>query len=312
MTAAAALRQRAGRSSCAARRCARSSPTRSPTLDARGARRRAGAGSGDDARAGDALVSTDPGAPDRVVAARRGGHARRRRRRAGCRARPPAGRGRRRPSAPRCSCGPPACCASAGCELAALEVRECAKPWPEADARRLRGDRLPRVLRARRDRARGAARRCCRCPGERNTLRYARARRRRRDLAVELPARDPVRDGRRGPRDRQRGACSSRPSSRRAARAVLVRALREAGVPPEALALLPGEGDVGAALVRDPRVHTIAFTGSVAVGLEIVRTRRRDRARPAAPQARDRRDGRQELRDRRRATPTSTRSSPRS
>src|SRR3712207_4721222 len=52
---------------------------------------------------------------------------------------------------------------------------------------------------------------------------------------------------------------------------VLVRALREAGVPPEALALLPGEGDVGAALVRDARVHTIAFTGSSAVGLEIVR-----------------------------------------
>jgi RHH-type transcriptional regulator, proline utilization regulon repressor / proline dehydrogenase / delta 1-pyrroline-5-carboxylate dehydrogenase len=52
---------------------------------------------------------------------------------------------------------------------------------------------------------------------------------------------------------------------------VLVRALREAGVPPEALALLPGEGDVGAALVRDPRVHTIAFTGSSAVGQEIVR-----------------------------------------
>ena len=55
-------------------------------------------------------------------------------------------------------------------------------------------------------------------------------------------------------------------------RGELVRALREAGVPPEALALLPGEGDVGAALVRDPRVHTIAFTGSSAVGLEIVRT----------------------------------------
>ena len=35
---------------------------------------------------------------------------------------------------------------------------------------------------------------------------------------------------------------------------VLVRALREAGVPPSALALLPGEGEVGAALVRDPRV----------------------------------------------------------
>jgi RHH-type proline utilization regulon transcriptional repressor/proline dehydrogenase/delta 1-pyrroline-5-carboxylate dehydrogenase len=37
------------------------------------------------------------------------------------------------------------------------------------------------------------------------------------------------------------------------------------------VSLLPGEGDVGAALVRDPRVQTIAFTGSGAVGLEIVR-----------------------------------------
>ena len=42
-------------------------------------------------------------------------------------------------------------------------------------------------------------------------------------------------------------------------------------MPPEALALLPGYGDAGAALVRDPRVHVIAFTGSSAVGLEIVR-----------------------------------------
>ena len=52
---------------------------------------------------------------------------------------------------------------------------------------------------------------------------------------------------------------------------VLTQALRESGVPPSALALLPGEGDVGAALVRDPRVHTIAFTGSNKVGLDIVR-----------------------------------------
>nr|MDQ4041555.1 aldehyde dehydrogenase family protein [Actinomycetota bacterium] len=50
----------------------------------------------------------------------------------------------------------------------------------------------------------------------------------------------------------------------------LVSALREAGVPPDALALLPGEGDAGAALVRHPGVHTIAFTGSATVGLEIV------------------------------------------
>ena len=51
----------------------------------------------------------------------------------------------------------------------------------------------------------------------------------------------------------------------------LVDALHEGGVPRDALALLPGYGDAGAALVRDPRVHVIAFTGSSAVGLEIVR-----------------------------------------
>jgi RHH-type proline utilization regulon transcriptional repressor/proline dehydrogenase/delta 1-pyrroline-5-carboxylate dehydrogenase len=52
---------------------------------------------------------------------------------------------------------------------------------------------------------------------------------------------------------------------------MLVRALHEAGVPADALGLLPGYGDAGAALVRDPRVHVIAFTGSSEVGLEIVR-----------------------------------------
>jgi RHH-type proline utilization regulon transcriptional repressor/proline dehydrogenase/delta 1-pyrroline-5-carboxylate dehydrogenase len=51
----------------------------------------------------------------------------------------------------------------------------------------------------------------------------------------------------------------------------LVSALREAGVPAGAISLLPGFGDAGEALVRHPGVHTIAFTGSSAVGLEIVR-----------------------------------------
>ncbi|MFM1813439.1 MAG: hypothetical protein RLZ98_134 [Pseudomonadota bacterium] len=41
-----------------------------------------------------------------------------------------------------------------------------------------------------------------------------------------------------------------------------VRLLHEAGVPPNVLHLLPGDGRVGAALVRDPRVKAIAFTGS--------------------------------------------------
>ncbi len=51
----------------------------------------------------------------------------------------------------------------------------------------------------------------------------------------------------------------------------LVEALHDAGVPRDALALLPGHGEAGAALVRDPRVHVIAFTGSAPVGLEILR-----------------------------------------
>ena len=45
-----------------------------------------------------------------------------------------------------------------------------------------------------------------------------------------------------------------------------------AGAPREVLAFLPGQGEtVGAALVRDPRVALVAFTGSKAVGLDIVK-----------------------------------------
>ena len=44
-----------------------------------------------------------------------------------------------------------------------------------------------------------------------------------------------------------------------------VRHLHQAGVPPAALQLLPGEGDVGAALVQDPRTRGVLFTGSTEV-----------------------------------------------
>jgi RHH-type proline utilization regulon transcriptional repressor/proline dehydrogenase/delta 1-pyrroline-5-carboxylate dehydrogenase len=48
--------------------------------------------------------------------------------------------------------------------------------------------------------------------------------------------------------------------------------LWQAGVPRDALQFLPGKGEtVGAALVRDPRVAIIAFTGSKAVGLDILK-----------------------------------------
>ncbi len=51
-----------------------------------------------------------------------------------------------------------------------------------------------------------------------------------------------------------------------------VRLLHEAGVPAEALHLLPGDGTVGAALVRDPRVRGVMFTGSTEVARLINRT----------------------------------------
>jgi RHH-type proline utilization regulon transcriptional repressor/proline dehydrogenase/delta 1-pyrroline-5-carboxylate dehydrogenase len=52
----------------------------------------------------------------------------------------------------------------------------------------------------------------------------------------------------------------------------VVQILHEAGVPPGVLAFLPGVGDeVGAYLVEHPHVAFVAFTGSKAVGLEIVR-----------------------------------------
>ncbi len=52
----------------------------------------------------------------------------------------------------------------------------------------------------------------------------------------------------------------------------LFEAFREAGLPPGVLHFVPGKGeDVGQALVDDPRVDVIAFTGSKQVGLEINR-----------------------------------------
>ncbi len=49
----------------------------------------------------------------------------------------------------------------------------------------------------------------------------------------------------------------------------LLRILEEAGLPPGAVNLLFGEDDAGAALVRDPRVAMVSFTGSIEVGREI-------------------------------------------
>ncbi|MEM9020635.1 MAG: proline dehydrogenase family protein [Planctomycetota bacterium] len=53
---------------------------------------------------------------------------------------------------------------------------------------------------------------------------------------------------------------------------VMAKLFWQAGVPRSVLQFLPGKGEtVGAALVRDPRISTTAFTGSKAVGLDIIR-----------------------------------------
>lgn len=53
---------------------------------------------------------------------------------------------------------------------------------------------------------------------------------------------------------------------------ILTDALRAAGAPDGVLQFCPAPGEtVGAALVRDPRVSVIAFTGSKAVGLDIIK-----------------------------------------
>ena len=51
-----------------------------------------------------------------------------------------------------------------------------------------------------------------------------------------------------------------------------VRLLHEAGIPPQALQLVGGDGEIGAALVADLRIAGVAFTGSTSVAQKINRT----------------------------------------
>ncbi|WP_375261562.1 bifunctional proline dehydrogenase/L-glutamate gamma-semialdehyde dehydrogenase PutA [Palleronia sp.] len=60
------------------------------------------------------------------------------------------------------------------------------------------------------------------------------------------------------------------------------RLLHEAGVPREALQLLPGAGDIGAKLTSDSRLDGAAFTGSTEVA-RLIKCAMAENARPAAP-----------------------------
>jgi RHH-type proline utilization regulon transcriptional repressor/proline dehydrogenase/delta 1-pyrroline-5-carboxylate dehydrogenase len=64
--------------------------------------------------------------------------------------------------------------------------------------------------------------------------------------------------------------------------ALAVDHLHAAGVPRAALQLLPGDGAIGAALTRDPRVAGVAFTGSTATA-QAIRRSMADHLDPTAP-----------------------------
>ena len=65
--------------------------------------------------------------------------------------------------------------------------------------------------------------------------------------------------------------------------AAVVRLVHEAGVPADVLRIVTGGADVGQALVADPRVAGVAFTGSTATARRIARTLLDDETRPLIP-----------------------------
>ncbi|HEY6636973.1 MAG TPA: aldehyde dehydrogenase family protein, partial [Solirubrobacterales bacterium] len=214
--------------------------------------------------------STDPGTPSRVVA-----HAGRATESDAAAAVEAATRGfpdwASRPAADRAEVlrGGAARLRERRLELAALQVRECGKPWGEADADVCEAiDFLEYYARAGIQLERGCE--LLQVPGERNTMRYTP----RGVVAVISPWNFPlaIPTGMAAAGLAAGNAVVLKPAEQSPGAALmLVEALHAAGVPPDALSLLPGFGDAGAALVRDPRVHVIAFTGSSTVGLEILR-----------------------------------------
>ena len=225
---------------------------------------------GGDIAADETFSSTDPGSPERIVA-----WAGRSSEQDAAAAVEAGGRGFRqwseRSAAERAEVLRAAAAILRGrrLELAALQVRECAKPWPEAD-----GDVCEAIdfleYYAREALVLDGGRELVQVPGERNTMRYAP----RGVAAVIAPWNFPlaIPCGMTAAALAAGNAAVLKPAEQAPASAgALVNALHEAGVPRAALSLLPGYGEVGAALVRHPGVHTIAFTGSSAVGLEILR-----------------------------------------
>jgi RHH-type proline utilization regulon transcriptional repressor/proline dehydrogenase/delta 1-pyrroline-5-carboxylate dehydrogenase len=226
---------------------------------------------GGDARtSGSSFPSTDPGDPSRVVAVAVAGvdddvAAAVARAQDGFRSWSAAPAAERAAALVRAA----ACLRERRLELAALQVRECAKPWPEADGDVCEAiDFLEYYARAAIEL--DAGRPLVQVPGERNQLHYSA----RGVVAVISPWNFPlaIPCGMTAAALATGNAVVLKPAEQSPGCALrLVEALRAGGVPADAISLLPGFGSVGARLVADPGVHTIAFTGSQPVGLEIVR-----------------------------------------
>jgi RHH-type proline utilization regulon transcriptional repressor/proline dehydrogenase/delta 1-pyrroline-5-carboxylate dehydrogenase len=228
---------------------------------------------GRERRAGDELVSTDPGRPERVVALAAGAtpaeadHA-------VAVARAAFGGWAATPVTERAAAllRAAAWMRERRASLAALAVRECAKPWPEADADVCEAiDFLEFYARAAIELQGGGGPELLQVPGERNELRYAP----RGVCAVIAPWNFPIAI----PTGMTAAALATgntvvlKPAEQAPGCGLrVVEALRAGGVPADAIALLPGAGEAGAALAANPDVATIAFTGSGAVGLELLRT----------------------------------------
>ncbi|MFL5895540.1 MAG: aldehyde dehydrogenase family protein [Thermoleophilaceae bacterium] len=224
----------------------------------------------DDGRGTTTFESTDPGAPSRVVAvAARGGEDEAAAAVGAAAEAFPHWRARSAEQRAQVLIGAAEIMRGRRLELAALCVRECAKPWAEADADVCEAiDFLEYYARQALELGEGSS--LLQVPGERNTMHFEP----RGICAVIAPWNFPIAI-----------ACGMTSAALVAGNCVvlkpaeqspacghvIVEALRAAGAPAGAVNLVTGFGDAGAALVRDPRVHTIAFTGSSTVGLEILR-----------------------------------------
>ncbi len=228
---------------------------------------------GRDRRDGDELVSTDPGRPERVVALAASATPEEAAAAVACaQAAFPAWAATPVGERAAALLGAAAWMRERRASLAALAVRECAKPWPQADADVCEAiDFLEFYARGALELQGDGGAPLLQVPGERNEQRYVP----RGVCAVIAPWNFPLAI----PMGMTAAALATgntvvlKPAEQAPGCGLrVVEALRAGGVPAGAISLLPGGGEAGAALAADPAVATIAFTGSGPVGLELLRT----------------------------------------